>query len=582
MNSLFWSLSTLNGFDTVAPILKVAFLVFALFCWDFPLVLVYRLWLKTIGRSREERDEDAKPLPVLVVIPSLLRQRDELTSMMSTVGNVMNNGYPGDVTIVVTIDGTGDAPPLYAELTAWAAAERWPSGHRLFVTGTQIRRSKPMAIHHAVHFVKELVATKVLPSFPPVYVSTDADADLGPRALERIVYRLQRRNRITGWPARVVAGALHVRGNRFWRGWRNFFSVEGQLNLQVAREYYVGNIWRYNIRWLPITGVPGAFYCTWSELFISIPKYMGYLQTLKRSDWYRWWLGYEPPRFSESTAEEVPELMAGDTDDTVTAFAATFARFENGKLTLNSPKTPVHAFVYMLRALLIDRALQFEPEARVFTSSPTTVRGLFKQRKRWNCSRVELTGRFWRSLGYNWSLALPAFIVKFYIARSLIVGALVYLFLPLFYLKTMLLTGILIGYVCNLLVWWLMTMGALSINNELRHWRLMLALPFAPIYQIIFNWAPAAIGVTSDVLLFGNVTGFTPEHTLKQGGSVRVALLYRIRRFFALLIRSAVHGDVPFGRFWFGWGETPWTESGFEGWTTGKRPAVVTAALKKR
>jgi hypothetical protein len=32
---------------------------------------------------------------------------------------------------------------------------------------------------------------------------------------------------------------------------------------------------------------------------------------------------------------------------------------------------------------------------------------------------------------------------------------------------------------------------------------------------------------------------------------------------------------VPLGTFWFGWTETPWTPSGFEGWTTGKKPRSI-------
>ena len=34
-----------------------------------------------------------------------------------------------------------------------------------------------------------------------------------------------------------------------------------------------------------------------------------------------------------------------------------------------------------------------------------------------------------------------------------------------------------------------------------------------------------------------------------------------------LTFRAAIHGDVPFGRFWFGWRETTWTGNGYHGWT---------------
>lgn len=574
MEALLWSLRTLGGFTVAAPILKVLLLLMVL-CWDYPILLVYRLYQRAFDRSRTVRDADAIAYPLLVVIPSLLRNRDELTSMMSTIESISANGYPGDLTIVVTIDGNSDAPPLYAELCSWAKQQNYGPDQRLYITGTPKRRSKPMAIEHAMEFVKERVAHGDLPEFPPVYVSTDADADLGPRALERIVFRLQRRNRITGWPARVVAGALYVRGNSFWQGWGHFFTVAGQLNLQVAREYYVGNIWRYNIRWLPVTGVPGAFYCTWSAIFLTIPDYFGFLRTLKTRHWLGWWVGIAPPKFSESTAPPIPELMAGDTDDTVTAYAASVARYENGRFVFELPRTPVHALFYLLRAFFIDRPLQFEPNAPVFTSSPTAMKTLFKQRKRWNSSRVELTGRFWPTLGYNWTLGLPVLMVKFLMARTLIVGVFVYILLPTLLFKNFALTGLLFGYFGNVATFSVSTAFALGINGDFRYWRMALALPFAPLYQLVFNWLPGAVGVSSDVFLFGNNTGFAPETTLIKGGSARIAITFRVRRALQLAIRSVVYGDVPFGKFWFGWRETPWTPNGFEGFTTGKRRSIL-------
>ena len=77
------------------------------------------------------------------------------------------------------------------------------------------------------------------------------------------------------------------------------------------------------------------------------------------------------------------------------------------------------------------------------------------------------------------------------------------------------------------------------------------------------------------MLFFGNKTGFAPETTLVKGGSARIALLFRLRRAWLVAWRSLLHGDVPFGAFWWGWRETPWTPSGFEGWTTGKRRAIL-------
>jgi len=577
MESLVWSIRTFDGFVLGAPIARVL-LLFLLLCWDYPLLLTIRLFQRATGRGYRARDPRASALPALVVIPSLLRKSDELASMTSTVRSVAENGYPGELTIVVTIDGTADAPELYAQLSAWASCQHWNERTSLYVTGTPARRSKPMAIEHAMGFVRQLVATGALARFPPVYVSTDADADLGPCALERIVYRLQRRNPITGAPARVVAGALHVRGNDFWRGWRHFWTVDGQLNLQVAREYYVGNIWRYNIRWLPITGVPGAFYCTWSELFLSIPPFMGYMRTLRRRDWFAWWLGRAPPKFSESEAAPLPELMAGDTDDTVTAYIATMARYVDGHFTFDPPGTPLRALLCMLSSLFVDRPLHFEPGAHVFTSSPTTVGALYRQRKRWNSSRVELTGRFWNALGYYWELGLPVTIVKLLIVRAVLVGIMAYFLIPAALWDAHVLTALVIGYWSNVILFSAMTLMALLINGDLRYWRMAFALPFAPAYHFFFNWVPGTVGVLSDLLLFGNRTGFAPETTLIKGGSARLALLFRLRRAGLLTLRSALVGDVPLGLFWFGWRETQWTPSGFEGWSTGKCRAILPPA----
>ena len=229
----------------------------------------------------------------------------------------------------------------------------------------------------------------------------------------------------------------------------------------------------------------------------------------------------------------------------------------------------------MLRGLFLERAIQYEPEARVFTTSPTTIRALMKQRKRWNTARIELTGRLWRALGYHWTLGFTAACVMLLMARSVLFGLLAYLALPLALVHEYLLTGFLLAYACHVFLAGLLTVFALLLNNELKYWRLLLALPLTPLYGFWFKWLPGTWGWISDVLLFGNVTGFAPEATLIKGGSVRIALSFRIKRFCLLLVRAVLHGDVPFGKFWFGWGETPWTPSGFEGFTSKKRRSIL-------
>lgn len=574
MDSLLWQLRTNAGF-TISSQLFFSLLILALLCWDYILLLPRSFWRGARGRGGHA---PALPTPcpsALVVIPSLLRKREELTSMFSTIESVATNGYPGDLVIVVSIDGCEDAPHLYGELTSWARRQRWNDHHWLHVVGTPRRRGKPLAIDHAVEHVKELVAAGVHPRFPEAYISTDADADLGPHALERIVARLFTRHPWTGWPARAVAGNLYIRGNAFWGGWRRFFTVRGQLTIQVAREYLVTNVARHNIRWMPLSGVPGVLYCTWSEILLQAPRYLGYLRTLRRRDWLRWWIGVAPPKFSETEAAPIPELMAGDTDDTVSAYMAIIARWKDGRFTFDAPRTPLHALLYMLRGVFVDRALRYEPEARVYTSSPETIRALFKQRKRWNASRIEVTGRFWRALGYHWPLGFSAMAVMFLIARYCVFGGLMYLVLPMVVMRTTILGAFVLGYSFQLAGYSMLTFFALVLNGELRHWKLVLALPLSPIYAFVFTYSPTVAGAVSDVLLFGNRTGFAPETTLVRGGSTRLALLFRLRRALLLAVRAVVRGDVPFGSFWFGWGETAWTPSGFEGWTSGARPRPI-------
>ena len=260
MESVAWHLRIVSGFAISAPLAQSLFILLVL-CWDYLFLLPHYLLVRTLRLSPSQLPiRAADVLPAVVVIPSLLRSREELTSMMSTVRSVATNGYRGDLIIVVSIDGCGDAPELYRDLRAWAKRQSWNDHHWLYVTGTPGRRGKPLAIEHGLGYLKDLVERGVHAAFPPVYVSTDADADLGPLAIEHLVARLRRRHPLTGWPARAVAGNLYIRGNDFWRGWKHFFSVEGQLRIQVAREYMVANVARHNIRWMPVCGVPGVLY----------------------------------------------------------------------------------------------------------------------------------------------------------------------------------------------------------------------------------------------------------------------------------------------------------------------------------
>ncbi len=279
--------------------------------------------------------------------------------------------------------------------------------------------------------------------------------------------------------------------------------------------------------------------------------------------------------FSESDVAPIPELLAGDTDDTVGAFLAIASRWENGRLTLDAPRTPLHALYYMLRSLFVDRALRYEPEARVYTSSPSTVGSLWRQRMRWNAARIEVVGRFSASYRYHWDLGVSCVAAVGLMVKCLVFGVFSYVTAPLAVAKGGVLVPVALGITLQICVYGLSTVMALLLDAAFRkNWRLLLALPCACLYVPVYGFWAGAVGVLKDVFLFGNCTKFAPESTLIKGDSTRVALLARLRRVLVLTVRSAIYGDVPLGAFWLGWGETPWTPSGYLGWTTGKRPSL--------
>lgn len=571
---MIWIARDLLNLYMATPIGGIAF-AFCLMFFDYFYSLPAYLLSRAIHGAPQPRSER---LPSgLLIIPSLLRGRDELCAIKATLENVLVNGYPGTMIMVASIDGYDDAPEIYRELCAWIEAQQatldkdvW-----LYVTGTPKRRGKPLAIEHGVQHVKELVAAGKHDAFPEIYFSTDADADMGPHAFEHIARRLCEKNIFTGSPGRAVAGNLYVRGNSYWQGWRHFFTVEGQLSIQVAREYLVTNIARYNRRPFPLSGTTGVLYCMWTSIFLEGPRFMGFMRTLRLRDWARWWVGLGAPKFSESKAAPIAELLAGDTDDTVSAFLAVIARWENGRFTLDAPRTPLHAAYFALRSFLFDRALRFEPEARVYTSSPTTLGSLWRQRVRWNTARIEVAGRFSRSFWFHWDLGVCAIGVVAMMMKYVFFGAFYYVAVPLALFQGSFLMRVGQSFAIQLSIYGLWTVMALLMNSELRkNWRLMLALPCAPMYTLVYSFWTTFTGVINDVFLFGNITKFAPETTLIKGDSRRVAVLARARRALVLSVRAVVYGDVPFGAFWFGWGETAWTPSGFLGWTSGKKPTL--------
>jgi hypothetical protein len=587
MEALCWVLGTRDSFSGSGYMLYGLVLSFMLYQTDYVPLLIGWFW--RLAFSHVDRFEPNRPdrPSAMVIIPSLLRNEEDLNAMKITVESCGQNGYPGELFIIASIDGRTDEPQLVKALQRWCAAQSYPSNVHVYVTGTETRLGKVMAIEAGVRLMRELVASGTHSSFPVLYFSCDGDGTLGEHALERLADRLATPHPLTGNPRRVVSSKICLRPELFWQGWSaqsfwSFFTVKGQIYRQVAREFLVSNPPRANWKITPRIGIPGGLYCTWSELFCTAPHYMAFMKTITFSHWIRWWLGFGPPKFSQSNAPALFEAIAGSTDDTCIAFLACIASWKNGKLCFDAPATPLHAFARLVVQYFFERSHDYAPEARLYTYSPCTVKGLWQQRVRWNSARVECTGRFWRTLPFHWELGLPTI----YDVTRVVIGVFGFIgyygILPYWLLWTSRgLTIYLLGYLLQFCSYTISTVLALLLERQWRkYWPVLLCLPFSPFYNMCINAAGAAWGVTRDIFFFGNPTKFAPEWTLKKGRTARIAILFRVRRFAALCVRALVAGDVPFGAFWLGWGETRWTPSGFDGWTTNKKPRSIVPPIK--
>lgn len=578
MLSLLWALRTSDSFALAWPLLLS--LAVCLVVGQTDLLLLLPAWFARVALNRADSFRPAKlgTRPTgLVVIPSLLRNRGDLNAITTTIESCATNGYPSELVILASVDGRDEKPELVAELSAWVAMQSYVANVHVHVTGTATRLGKMMAVEAGVAFMHGLVARGAHERVPDIYFSIDGDGTLGAEALERMAARLSTPHPLTGNPRRIVSGKICIRPDVFWQGWRAFFTVQGQLYIQVAREFVVSNLTRYNWKLHPVIGVPGALYCTWSELIVQAPHYMGFMQTVTFRDWLGWWVGRAPPKFSTSNARSLPEALTGASDDTCIAFIASIATWKDGKLSLDAPRTPMHALARTFVSSFMERSHDYEPEARVFTYTPPTVAGLWKQRVRWNASRFECAGRFWRAFWFHWEIGFPVLLHLSIVLQTVVGMTVYYVLLPYYCLKQgNALLAYVIGYACQTLAFSLYTTIGLMLEREHRRfWRVLLCLPLASLYSICINFFGCVTGVTKDLLLFGNTTNFAPEWTMSKSGCERVALLFRVRRLLALSVRSVLYGDVPLGFFWFGWHETAWTPNGFEGWTTGKRQRAI-------
>jgi hypothetical protein len=582
VEALLWAFQTHDGFTLAWPFFLSLGVGFLLVQSDF-LWLLLAFFSRAAIRGRSDSFVSGASGPVssgLVIIPALLRNADDLKAITTSVESCAANGYPGELVVIASVDGRTEKPALYRQLCTWVARLSLPANVFVYVGGTETRLGKMMAVEAGVRRMKELVASGQH-RFPELYFSLDGDGTLGPHSLERLALRLKKPHPLTGNLRRVVSGKICIRPDLFWRGWRNllphYFSISGQIYMQVAREFLLSNVARFNWKPAPQIGIPGALYCTWSRILLEAPRFMGFMKTITVRQWLRWWLGHEPPRFSTSRATPCPEALTGASDDTCIAFIASIASWQGGVLSFDAPRTPLHAFGRMLRGYLFERSHDYEPEARVYTYTPSTLRGLWKQRVRWNSSRFECAGRFWRAFFFHWEIGFPTLSHLWMVIKHVLELTLYYLLLPYFVLGgTSVGVGYVVGYLAQVVAYSIYTGFALVLEKERkRFWVVALCLPFAPLYVLAINFFGCVYGVVKDLALFGNETNFAPEWTLRKGATERIAILFRIRRFFALCLRAVVVGDVPFGWFWLGWGETAWTPSGYDGWTTGKKPRPI-------
>ena len=521
MESTLWSLRTLDSLLLAGPIALCLVACFGFFNWDFVALPLYALYRRATGRGASDfvpRGAGERP-SALVVIPSLLRNRADFTAITTTVESCGDNGYPGQLTIVASVDGPDEAPALYQELRRWIAARRYPGDVRVRLSHTPSRLGKMMAVEAGVDHIRRLVASGALARLPDVYFSIDGDGTLSPNALEILADRLATPHPLTRRLRRVVSGKICIRYDLQWQGWRRLFTVAGQIHNQVAREFLVSNVARYNWKPTPQIGIPGALYCTWFEVIDAAPRYMGFMQSITFRDAWRWWLGFAPPRFSERGGPPMPEALTGASDDTCIAFLASIASWKDGRLDFDAPRTPLHALGRFLLGYFVERSHDYAPEARVFTYTPSTVKGLWTQRVRWNASRVECAGRFWRAFWFHWEIGLPVSLQVVLLLHTVFDVGFYYVLLPYTCFGSSKATvAFLIGYLGQTLAYGLYTVIALALDTDRKKSYTALAcLPLASLYCITINMFGCVVGVSKDVFFFGNTTNFAPEWTLSGG-----------------------------------------------------------------
>jgi cellulose synthase/poly-beta-1,6-N-acetylglucosamine synthase-like glycosyltransferase len=580
MEQILWSLKARDHFTLAWPIIIGIVLGLILYNFDILTIAILRAWQGLIRGDGSyckftpmPKGQGKRPT-ALVIIPSLLRNMEDYNSYINSIESCAKNEYPDELTIVVSVDGSEENPKLFQNLKDWIKAQSYPNNVRVRVCHNKVRLGKIMAVEKGFQYMKSLVAAGEYTEVPTLYFSVDADSTLSENALERLASRIMTPHPITKNLRRAVAGQTCVHMHEFWQGWKKYFTIQGQIYLSTARQYLFYGMYRYNYNILPFISLPGPLYCTWSYVMLEAPHYMGYLQRIKLVDFFKWWVGVPCPTYKGHEEKPLAESLGGNTDDTAVSIVLSITSWRNGKLVFEQPRTPLHAFGRMLWAWFVERSLDYDPDAKVWTYTPSTIKGLWSQRTRWNSCRVECAGRYFKAFLFHWNVAFP---YMFQLAKVIFIvlrGVIVFGLLPFVLFGNIgIVATMIMGFTVSVISCVIYTLVALALDSERRKfWRMIFAVPFDGIYSLVFGFATASNGVIKDIFGYGINTRFIPEETLIIGRSQRIAIAYRVRRFITMCIRSIRYADVPYGSWWFGFRENlPYVQSGYKGWTSGKK-----------
>jgi hypothetical protein len=235
-----------------------------------------------------------------------------------------------------------------------------------------------------------------------------------------------------------------------------------------------------------------------------------------------------------------------------------------------APTVSTLVLARLLRAFVV-RPIGYDPRAHVYTATPTTVRGLWRQRVRWNSSRLWLFQRFGLLPAFAWSMGGPVALEMVLLLAMNVVVLVGLVAWPLVDRPSAWLSLVALSYLLNTAIRGGATLLAMIQDEDVRgQWHKLLALPLSATFHLVFNIATATTGLVQDIFLHGVHTTFAPETTLERSGTGRIAIAYRLRRAAMLALRAIRRGDVPLGWFWLGFHRTPWTPSGYAGWTVAR------------